>query len=430
MRNLLKLLTFLSAFLSLLPFLKPEDRSAKTLLWIPKTLSGAFSPIHAIICGLGALVGLLRRDWKLASAGLIGAGLAAKFIEEVPESQTQFKKAFGPDWEQQIPEWLEPLILPVRFSLPIKPAGEYIFQQNIVIGQSPQSGKDLLADLWLPASDSLRSGLGLIYAHGSGWRVGDKDLGTRSFFRRLASQGHVVLDIAYTLWPGADLPTMVKEVNQAILWMKDHAPEYAFDSEKIVLMGGSAGAHLSLLAGYAPEEAAFQPPGEQEDTSVCGVIAYYPPVDLIALQTPFEEYAQQSTPKLLEKVADGMMQAIFRLDNVEKAESQGKETRYNMIAEMLGGTVDEIPETYKLLSPIHHVNSDCPPTLLLHGADDVFGLTPGVRQLQAKLEEANVPVVWVEFPHTEHGFDLLAPQISPVAQAATYDAERFLAILT
>jgi acetyl esterase/lipase len=67
--------------------------------------------------------------------------------------------------------------------------------------------------------------------------------------------------------------------------------------------------------------------------------------------------------------------------------------------------------------------------LLLQGADDLFDLAPGVRDLQAKLMEANVPVVWIEFPHTEHGFDLLVPQISPVAQAATYDVERFLAML-
>ncbi len=49
--------------------------------------------------------------------------------------------------------------------------------------------------------------------------------------------------------------------------------------------------------------------------------------------------------------------------------------------------------------------------------------------MQALLREAGVPVVWIEFPHTEHGFDLIALQISPVAQAATYDVERFLAML-
>jgi acetyl esterase/lipase len=38
-------------------------------------------------------------------------------------------------------------------------------------------------------------------------------------------------------------------------------------------------------------------------------------------------------------------------------------------------------------------------------------------------------VILVEYPHTEHGFDLILPQISPVAQAATREVERFLALM-
>ena len=67
--------------------------------------------------------------------------------------------------------------------------------------------------------------------------------------------------------------------------------------------------------------------------------------------------------------------------------------------------------------------------MLLQGADDIFELALGVRRLHARLQEAGVPVVWVEFPHTEHAFDLMVPQISPVAQASTYVVERFLAML-
>ena len=295
-KNLLIFFTYLSALQSLLPFLKPTDRSLKTLLWFPKLFAGAFAPIHAVVCGFGALVGIIRKDWKLASLGLIGAGLAAKFIEEVPDSQSQFEGAFGLEWKEQIPEEVAPHLMPTRFSLPAKLPENFKFQQNIVIGKSPQSGDNLLADLWLPVPETHRSGLGLIYTHGSGWRVGDKDLGTRPLFQRLASQGHVIIDVAYTLYPKADIPTMVKEVNQAILWLKENATKYQINPDKTVLMGGSAGAHLALLAAYAPQEIAFQAPGEKNDTTVCGVIAYYPPVDLLALQKPLEEYAKQSTP--------------------------------------------------------------------------------------------------------------------------------------
>jgi acetyl esterase/lipase len=36
----------------------------------------------------------------------------------------------------------------------------------------------------------------------------------------------------------------------------------------------------------------------------------------------------------------------------------------------------------------------------------------------------------VEYPCTEHAFDLILPQFSPAAQASWYETERFLALLT
>jgi len=135
-------------------------------------------------------------------------------------------------------------------------------------------------------------------------------------------------------------------------------------------------------------------------------------------------------PRLIDKAAHAMLQRIFTLHN-EKIRQEGKsEYKFkNMLAEILGGNLDEIPETYALLSPIEHIGAHCPPTLLLQGSDDVFGLAPPVRRFHQDLQAAGVPAMLVEFPHTEHGFDLLLPQVSPVAQAATYDVEHFLALL-
>ena len=50
---------------------------------------------------------------------------------------------------------------------------------------------------------------------------------------------------------------------------------------------------------------------------------------------------------------------------------------------------------------------------------------PAASHLQA----AGVPSVLVEFPNSDHAFDLVLPHISPAAQAATYDVERFLALM-
>jgi len=430
MKKFLAILTFYYALLSIVPFLRSKDRSVGILLWVPKLFAGALSPFIGIICGLGAVLGLTRRNWKLAGAGILGAGLAAKFIADIPTSQDQFETAFGPDWQERIPTSLQPLLLPRRWWLLTRAPGDIEFQRNVVIGKSPKTGKVLLADLWQPQPGTPHTSLGVIYAHGSGWRVGDKDLGTRTFFQRLAGQGHVVLDIAYTLWPQADIPTMVTEVNQAVLWMKENSAAYGVNPECIVLMGGSAGGHLALLAAYTPNDPAFQPSADAGDTSVRGVVAFYPAVDFLSIQSQAKEYLYSSN-NLMDKAVISMLARIFMFQTEDPVWDYNSETESleRQMAEMVGGDPDEILETYRLLSPIHHVGPQCPPTLLLQGRDDSLVLAEDVRRLHRELQTAGVPVILVEFPHTEHAFDLVLPQVSPVAQAATYDVERFLALL-
>ena len=453
MYRFLKMQVYVSALLSIVPFLKPEDRSIAALLWLPKLLAGALSTIVGITGGVGAVVGLIRRDWKLAGAGFLGAGLAARFLREIPAPEGPFEAAFGADWADRVPDALRlpateqvPAIEQVpatkqvpaaqraqrrarRWSLPAGAPGDAQLQRDVVYGQSPASGRALLADLWQPPAGTPRTGLGVIYVHGGAWRIGDKDMGTRTFFRRLAGLGHTILDISYTLWPEADLPTMVTEVKQAIVWLKENGPAHGVDGERIVLMGGSAGGHLALLAAYTPDHPAFQPAPDAGDTSVHGVVAYYPAVDFLTM--PIQGGPRQpASHGVFDKVADAMMERLFRLYAEDVEARVGGAIRFdNFAAALLGGRADEIPDTYRLLSPIYHVGAHCPPTLLLQGSDDVFGLTPGVRRLHKVLEEAAIPTVLVEYPHSDHGFDLILPQVSPLAKAATLDVARFLALL-
>nr|NIV31211.1 alpha/beta hydrolase fold domain-containing protein [Anaerolineae bacterium] len=274
------------------------------------------------------------------------------------------------------------------------------------------------------------TGLSVIYIHGGGWRVGDKDLGTRPFFRRLAAQGHAVLDIAYSLWPEGDIPAMIAEVKEAVLWLKDNGSQYGLDPERIVLMGGSAGAHLSLLAAYTSEHPSLPPLSGEGDVSVRGVVAFYPPTDLLSFQAPAAEQSSGLESAVssgaLDPVSEALLALIF---NLHGDDLDCDIPFRDFFAAMIGGTPDEIPETYRLLSPVHQVGPHCPPTLLLHGTDDIFDLTPGVRRLHRYLLDAGATSILVEFPHAEHAFDLVLPRVSPVAQAAAYDVECFLALL-
>lgn len=56
---------------------------------------------------------------------------------------------------------------------------------------------------------------------------------------------------------------------------------------------------------------------------------------------------------------------------------------------LLGGT----PDRYAVQSPITHLDSGCPPTLLVHGEHDQMAPVAPVREMRWQLEGADVPVV-------------------------------------
>lgn len=433
MKTLLTLLTYWAAGQAALPFWRPVRRAIVVFLWLPKLLAGALVPVWGLLGVLGAVLGLARRDKKLTAAGVVAGGLAARFLADIPASDESFAAAFGADWPERVPEALRPSRQMPRWAQPAERSNEVEWQRDVVVGRHSDSGRQLLVDLWQPPAGTRRSGMGLVYAHGSGWRVGDKDLGTRAFFRRLASQGHVIVDVAYTLWPEAEIATMVSEVNQAVAWLRDNGPAYGVDPERIVLMGGSAGGQLALTAAYTPGNPAFPTLSGEPSQPVLGVIAFYPAVDFAEIYQRTKETIDAAEGPL-DGAALRMMRQLFMLQDLVRRREGDLETAEeidmrSLLYQLLGGNPDEVPETYRLLSPISHVGPQCPPTLLLQGSDDVFVLEETVRRLYARLWAADVPAVLVEFPHTEHGFDLIFPRISPVVRAATRDVERFLSLL-
>jgi acetyl esterase/lipase len=253
-------------------------------------------------------------------------------------------------------------------------------------------------------------------------------MGTRPHFRRLANQGHVILDIAYSLVPEVDLIGMVGDVKRGVLWLKQNGPRLGVDPDRVVLMGGSAGGHLALLAAYTPNHRQFQPVNSENDTGVRGVVAFYPPTDLNASYESIEAARHAFLAGRRDKLSKKAVEIILQTSGFMPTGAKVEEVE-NLMARMLGVTPAEDPDRYRLLSPLHHVNSHCPPTLLLQSAADTFAMVSDVRRLHEALRQAGVPSILVEFPDTDHAFDLYMPQISPPAQAAMYDMERFLALL-
>lgn len=415
MKALARVLSFVSLVFAALARIRLRGTPAASLLLL-KLLAGALSPLLGLAGALGAALGLARRDPLAVGAGLLGTALAADHIRRVVAPHDGFAAAFGRDWPAQIPARLRPLLHSRRYTpLPPDPP-EVPWQRDVVIGMHHETGDVLRADLWEPPAAVPRTGLAVIYLHGSGWRYLDKDWqgSTRRFFRSLAAQGHVVLDVAYTLVPKAQLVAMLADVKRAIAWMKENAAAYGVNPQRIVLAGGSAGAHLALLAAYTANRPDLQPADVRGDTAVRGVVSYYGVGDPAALHQ-----VCQSLPP----VPEALVQWLLPPGGTPAPLN-------NMISDLLGGTPEQVPEMYRLGSPIYHVGPHCPPTLFLHGAHD-SGLDPAAhsRPLHEALRAAGVPSVHVELAECDHGFDLLYTRIAPGFQAALYDVERFLALL-
>jgi acetyl esterase/lipase len=298
--------------------------------------------------------------------------------------------------------------------LKMKASPEPSFERDIPFWRIPDMERELLCDIWRPANGNAY-GLAFVYIHGSAWYLFDKDFGTRPFFRHLAAQGHTVMDVAYRLCPEVAIYGMIGDVNRAIAWMKANASRYGVNPEKIVLGGGSAGCHLALLAAYAPQHPELTPEDiRSADLSVCGVVSYYGPTDLLAAY----QYENQQNSPGLPPVPIGK-----KLDSKEIRRIAGR------LDILLGGHPKDALYTYQLASPITLVHPGCPPTMLIQGDQDLLVPVDATCELYTKLVESGVPAINVVFPWTEHAFDLLFPRISPPAQSALYDVDRFLALL-
>jgi acetyl esterase/lipase len=426
MKRLARLFAFLSAFLSAVTLIHPRGVAA-AVLSAPKIMGCGLSPLLVLFGSGAAWLGRLYRDPLATGLGLLGAGIAARYITRVTAGHDGFEQAFGRDWQERIDQRAG--MLKKRYQPVLRPAAEVPWQQNVAFDSHWETGEPLLADIWQPPVGVGASGIGIIYLHGSAWHYTDKDQNqvTRPFFRHLANQGYVVMDVAYTLAPKASLIPMVADVKRAIVWLKAHGAAYGVNPERIVLMGGSAGAHLALLAAYTPNHPALQPADVQGDTSVRGVVSYYGATDLqMAHETCVELFHRIDDSQFYESY-EKFLRWVDRWHVLNLQDGQVTPST-RLVVSLCGGTPEEVAEMYRLGSPLCHVGPHCPPTLLFQGAHDVVFAKQG-RPLYRALREAGVPVVYVELPDTEHAFDLIPPVLAPAYQTATYDTERFLALM-
>ncbi len=229
----------------------------------------------------------------------------------------------------------------------------------------------------------------IVVVHGGSWRAGDKGetmLSNTEWSRAFASRGYVVYDVQYRLAPAVRHPVPMNDVLCALAHVRGHALSDGVDPERVVLIGRSAGAHLALLAAYRATETPCGPPAR-----VAGVVALYGPTDLIA------GYEIPADPDLI----DGR----------------------SALRDLIGGTPADARDRFRDASPQAWV-AGAVPTLLLHGAADQIVYPRHADELAGLLHERGTPVVYLRFPWSGHGFDMIS--VGVASQIALATTERFV----
>lgn len=452
LRLFLQLTALISFFLGLT--LQIDYRRVSPVLnAAARTIAGALSGVTVMVGTLSALTHWRRGSRPLTALAAVGAALAARYIHQLSDHGDPLAAAFGHNWRSRIrPDQARRFYRWRRWNWPIERGARLLRDHPYAC----VDGRDLLCDLWLPPERVPPSGLAIIFMHGGGWHFNDKDIGTGMLFNHLARQGHVVMDLAYRMLPETDLDGMIGDVYRAHAWLVDQSARFGVNPERIVLAGASAGAHLALMAAYSDGSARYCPRDLRgRDLPVRAVVVYYPPADLQALYRYGEALVGQGlnpVDRAVLEVVNGITLLLtrarfdfsalqpFRIRSTaefQRALQASLDTGFHfhmdtpldLLTDLLGGKPHDCRDAYRQASPVELVGPHCPPTLILHGTLDTQVPPEISRALYTRLANAGVPAVLIEYPRTEHAFDVYLPWIAPGALNAAYDIERFLALM-
>lgn len=204
----------------------------------------------------------------------------------------------------------------------------------------------------------------LVAIHGGGWISGTKE----EIFPQLIPfllEGWSVVNVEYRLADVASAPAAVIDVRCALQWVFEHAVDYQFNPEKIVVIGGSAGGHLATLCSILPDQAGLDFSPNQ-----------FSPVKIAAIINLF-----------------GIMDVNDMLDGANRKDYAvlwfGKQPNPTALATQI--------------SPLQYIRPELPPILTIHGDKDQSVPYQHAVKLHEKLQEMAVPNQLLTLANAGHG---------------------------
>merc|ERR1712093_123872 len=170
------------------------------------------------------------------------------------------------------------------------------------------------ADVYFPSLDFQKSKCPIfLHIHGGGWMAGHRKEANLLVFYELLQRGFLVVSIDYRLLPEVSIEEQFDDIRAAEDWVRDDLPSkvkgtgWEVASEKVIVGGGSAGAHLAMMVPHLWKK---QP---------LAILAFYGPTDFSTI-TPRKETVQmlKSLPPVTPEIAKAAIFDSVRTNVIEK----------------------------------------------------------------------------------------------------------------
>jgi acetyl esterase/lipase len=211
-------------------------------------------------------------------------------------------------------------------------------------------------DIYAPKQASAEPRPVIVFIYGGSWASGSrKDYGFAA--HALAAEGFVTVVPDYRLVPAVRFPDFIDDGAAAVKWVQDNIAQHGGDADRIVLMGHSAGAYITMMLAL---DARYLAHAGADSRKIKGVIGLAGPYDFYPYDVPATVNAFGAAP--------------------DPAQTQ----------------------------PINFVRADAPPILLLTGEADTTVRPRNSKALAAKLQQAGAPVTLKLYPKVSHAEILLS----------------------
>lgn len=248
--------------------------------------------------------------------------------------------------------------------IPLEPREKYEYETYVY---KETNGLKLKMDVWYPKVKKKRYPV-VFFAHGGGWVSGFRNQPNNvSWCKFLASNGLVAVSIDYRFGVKNTMADILSDYTDALNYLRQNSEKLKVDKNRIILMGLSAGGHLSLL--YS-EYYSFHNYKEHME-GIKGVVAYYAPSDL---------------------------KDIFSND------SKSLFAKFATLA-TLKGSPQKLEDIYEYYSPISWISDKMPPTLIVHGKNDLVVPFDSSVKLVKKLKEKGVKCIFLVHKTGGHTFE-------------------------